>query len=519
MTLRYLRNPVRQLGWQAPSLRQALAAALCALACLLPLAVPAQVLTWRTDKAVVPRHVVLLMSFQSQAVTMASPWVAAADALNAQGIALAIASPADDQPPVASRSTSEIGADIRAKLQDIRKTYPGLPIHLAGFGIGASALVDAAAGMREIDRLVIASGDFRRNRPSDWVGYKHPVMLLHAPSAQCDTSPYLEADWVAQKNQFALVQMGYAQTDPRPGCGRGSHHVFASLVTQFAATVVQWLDGATAPTQVGNTSTQVAWREQLLHYNVPATLGTNRLEMTLMLPNGTGPFPVAVFNHGDIDIGSTYIRHQSRFVHRIVAREFLQLGWAVAFPTRRGVGLSEGNYPFKNFHANDGDATFKARVHAQDILPALEYLKTHPDLDASRRLVMGQSAGGYATMHIASMNLPGVVGAINFSGGRTDKVGSGDAGFLNKTMVNGFAEFGMTTKLPMLWVFAENDSRYTANTIRASHQAFTEAGGKALLSLSPPIQGDGHFIYNRPELWRKAMRDYLVEINGTPREP
>ena len=481
----------------------------------------AQTLTLRTDPAVAPRHVVLFMSFSSQAITTTSPWVAAADALNARGIALAIAVPGADLPPrpVASRSVSEIGADIRAVLKDIRKTHPGLPIHLAGFGSGAGALLDAAAPMTEMDRVLIASGDFRSNRTTDWAGYKHPVMLLHAPSAQCDTSPYLEAEWVVRRNPFSLVQMGYRQTDPRPGCGRGSQHVFAGLETDFATTVAQWLDGAPAPATAGHPSPQVAWREQLVHFNVPATLGTHRLEMTLMFPKGTGPFPVAVFNHGDLDMDTPQRRRQHRFVDRVVAREFLQLGWAVAFPSRRGIGLSEGNYPLQNFHISDGDATYKARVHAQDILPALDYLKTHADLDASRILVTGQSAGGYSTMHIASMNLPGVVGAINFSGGRTDKAGTGEAGFLNKTMVRGFAEFGKSSRLPMLWVFAENDSRYTANTIRASHQAFIEAGGKATLSLSPPIQGDGHYIHQRPELWRQALRNYLAEIGGSPRGP
>ncbi len=493
-----------------------------ALACLglfLCTNAPAQTLTLRAEKAMAARHVVLVVPFSSQAVTAVSPWVAAADALNARGVALAIADAPPDisQRPVSSRSASEIGATIRAALPGIQKSHPDTPIHLAGFGSGAGLLLDAVAGMKEIDRVLIASGDFRANRSTDWAGYKHPVMLLHAPSAQCYPSPYLEAAWVAQKNQFALVQMGYQQTDPRPGCGRGSQHVFTRLETEFATAVAQWLDGAAAPAQVGYASPQVAWREQLLHYNVPATIGTNRLEMTLMLPTGTGPFPVAVFNHGDIEIDSAYMRYRYRFVDRIVAREFLQLGWAVAFPTRRGVGLSEGNYPLKNFQQNDGDATYKARVHAQDILPAMEFLKTQSDLDASRMLVMGQSAGGYSTMYVASLNLLGVVGAVNFSGGRTDKkTDAGEAGFLNKTMVNGFAEFGKTTRLPMLWVFAENDSRYTANTIRACYQAFTEAGGKATLSLSPPIEGDGHYVHQKPELWRKALRDYLSGINGGP---
>ena len=125
----------------------------------------------------------------------------------------------------------------------------------------------------------------------------------------------------------------------------------------------------------------------------------------------------------------------------VVAREFLRLGLAVLMPARRGIGLSEGNYP-RGFLAGDADATYKARVHAEDVLPALAWLKTRPELDASRVVLAGQSAGGYSTMYIASQNPAGVLGAIDFSGGRTDMNSTKSAGYLNQVMVNGFAEFG-----------------------------------------------------------------------------
>lgn len=82
-------------------------------------------------------------------------------------------------------------------------------------------------------------------------------------------------------------------------------------------------------------------------------------------------------------------------------------------------------------------------------------------------------------------------------------------------MVRGFGEFGASTRIPMLWVFSENDSRYSVNTIRASYQAFTAAGGNATLLLNPPLNIDGHLIHTRPELWRAALRDYLAKLPGS----
>jgi len=38
--------------------------------------------------------------------------------------------------------------------------------------------------------------------------------------------------------------------------------------------------------------------------------------------------------------------------------------------------------------------------------------------------------------------------------------------------------------------------------------------GRATLSLSPPIEGDGHFVHQKPALWRAALRDYLSGLEG-----
>ena len=173
--------------------------------------------------------------------------------------------------------------------------------------------------------------------------------------------------------------------------------------------------------------------------------------------------------------------------------------------------MSQGSYP-SGFSGGDADATYKARVHAEDILPALAWLKTRNELDAGRVILSGQSAGGYTTMYIAGQNPAGVIGAIDFSGGRTNRTGIRGPTDLNQMMVDGFAEFGKTTQVPTLWVFAENDSRYTATTIRASYDAFQKAGGKGRLLLSPPIDVDGHFVHHKPDVWRVGVKEYLSDI-------
>jgi pimeloyl-ACP methyl ester carboxylesterase len=281
-----------------------------------------------------------------------------------------------------------------------------------------------------------------------------------------------------------------------------------------------WLDGRAPPAVIGYATPQVAWREELITYLAPSAMGSRKLEATLLLPEavrfGAGPYPVMVWNHGDFEWDHYPLRYKSRVREMGVAREFLQSGVAVLMPARRGVGMSEGNYP-RNFSPQDADPTYKARIHSEDILPALEWLKTRRALDANRVILAGQSAGGFSTLYIASQRPAGVIGAVDISGGRTDMTTNKAPAYLNSMMVAGFKELGKTTPFPTLWIFAENDSRYSATTIRASHEAFQAAGGQARLLLQPPIEGDGHYIYHKPELWRAALKEYLGDIDVLPR--
>jgi dienelactone hydrolase len=451
----------------------------------------------------------------NSALGLIGPWVRASAQLNERGIAVAFAdSPSDARGmSIAARSLANTRQDLQAGVDYLQRRFPGVPVHLGAYGGAASPTLDVAARMDGVTSIAIISGAFLDARASDWGDLAVPVMLIHAPGAVCASAPFLEAGVVARQNRFALVVAGYEKSETREDCGRGSQHVLSGLESEFADTVARWLEGKELPRGIGHANPPVAWREQAVMFPAPGILGTNQLEMTLMLPEGSGPFPVVVFNHGDVSLDDQAIRYKRRVRSTTVAWEFLRHGIAVAVPARRGIALSEGIYP-GGFGRYDADPTYKARFHAQDITAALDYLRTRPEIDARRIILAGQSAGGYSIMYIASTNPSGVIGAVGFSGGRTDATPQEGPALLHRTMVNGFEELGRTTRIPTLWIFAENDSKYTTNTIRAAYEAYTRAGGKARLLLHPPIAGDGHFIYNRPETWRGAVQEYLREIGA-----
>jgi len=454
-------------------------------------------------------------------LALGGPWVRGIAHLQAQGVSVMYVDPPSDAGTrnLGSRPSREVAQDLAFAAKQAQQLFPRAQIHLAGYS-SVAPLLDIAGNMEAFGKIVLAASALTNNRDSDWSHLRKPVLMLHAPSAQCDAAPFLEAQALARRNRFTLVQVGYERQEDKEDCGRTSQHVLQGQEAAVAKTVADWFDGKETPSVIGYASPQIAWREEIIAYQGPATFGSNQLEATLLLPEagrfGSGPYPVLVFNHGDVNLDSAAVRNKSRIRDMVVAREFLHLGVAVVMPVRRGAGMSEGNYP-RGFSQRDADASYKARIHSEDIFPALAWLKTRPELDASRVILSGQSAGGYSTMYIASQNPAGLIGAIDFSGGRNDIVGGGNAGYLNQMMVNGFAEFGRTTRIPTLWVFAENDSRYAANTIRASHEAFQAAGGKARLLLSPPIEGDGHHIHHKPVFWRAAVKEYLGEIGVVTR--
>ena len=58
-------------------------------------------------------------------------------------------------------------------------------------------------------------------------------------------------------------------------------------------------------------------------------------------------------------------------------------------------------------------------------------------------------------------------------------------------------EFGTKSRIPMLWIYAENDTYFGPDLANRMHKAFTEAGGKAEFRIFPPFGSDGHFLSMR----------------------
>ena len=88
-------------------------------------------------------------------------------------------------------------------------------------------------------------------------------------------------------------------------------------------------------------------------------------------------------------------------------------------------------------------------------------MKGRADVTTQGMIAVGVSTGGFATVALTSDPPPGLAAAINFAGGlhRASLTGTGIRnGRDEAALVDAFATLGRSSRTPMLWIYAENDS-------------------------------------------------------------
>src|SRR5207237_1186699 len=110
-------------------------------------------------------------------------------------------------------------------------------------------------------------------------------------------------------------------------------------------------------------------------------------------PEGTGPFPVVIYNHGS---PGGHEREERLFVY--VGEMLTHRGYVVIVPERRGYGKADGP-TFGEAIGEDRGPRFVARVQEEtdDVLAVVEFLKALPYADTKRVAVMGWSIGGFVS--------------------------------------------------------------------------------------------------------------------------
>jgi dienelactone hydrolase len=244
-----------------------------------------------------------------------------------------------------------------------------------------------------------------------------------------------------------------------------------------------------------------------------------RLEAVIFRPSGTGPFPLAVFNHGSTGVGTDPALFTATWFAVDVADFLNSRGWMVAFPQRRGRGKSDGLYD-EGFSADrtqgyslDAETTLAGADRAlRDIEAAVTALRRRPDVAPSGLLIGGQSRGGVLAVAYAGAHPDRIAGVINFVGGWLGE-GCPAAPRVNQTLFSRGAGFHG----PMLWLYAQRDPFYSIPHSRENFAAFEQAGGQGKFLEFDIPGGNGHFLIGATSLWSAAVDDYLNALAAAER--
>jgi pimeloyl-ACP methyl ester carboxylesterase len=237
-----------------------------------------------------------------------------------------------------------------------------------------------------------------------------------------------------------------------------------------------------------------------------------RLEMRIHKPPAEGKVPTLVFNHGSTGTGRDPNLFTKPQQFSQLAQFFVQLGWAVVLPSRRGRGGSEGEY-------DEGFAIDRSQGYTcepslsipgadralRDIEAAMGAILTMPFVDPKRVVIGGASRGGILSVAYAGQHPEQVKGVINFVGGwlgyRCKTVSS-----VNQEIFKRGARYPSET----IWLYGDWDQFYPLFHSRENFAAFQAAGGKGVFhEFTPPPGLSGHAIAARPEIWASVLDAYL----------
>jgi dienelactone hydrolase len=244
--------------------------------------------------------------------------------------------------------------------------------------------------------------------------------------------------------------------------------------------------------------------------------GPKGLEAVLVRPDLPGRFPLALVNHGSPREASE--RPEMTPMGMLPElEEFARRGFVAVAVMRRGYGGSGGGWAETYGSCANPDYAAAAEAAASDLRASIAHLSTRDDVDLSRIISVGVSAGGFASVALTADPPKGLVAAISFAGARgslsSDHVCGEDA------LVSTFGKLGAHSRVPMLWVFAKNDHFFGPVLAERLRHAFVAAGGSVSFVQSPAFGSDGHSLFSLAgtRIWAPLVDSFLRDHGLAPR--
>lgn len=241
---------------------------------------------------------------------------------------------------------------------------------------------------------------------------------------------------------------------------------------------------------------------------VPFPSGELTLKGVVYRPEGKGPFPAVLYNHGSAP------GMLSKDAFEALGPVFAKRGWVFFGPYRRGQGLSAaaGSYigdeiaaATKSGGVSAGAAAMirlLSNDHLNDQLAALAWLRAQNFVNPNRVAVAGNSFGGIETLLGAER--ASYCAAVDSAGAAQSWAKAPE---LQALMIRAVRH----SQAPILFFQAEND--YDLSPSRVLSAAMKEAGKEFVMKIYPPFGdsvADGHtFGYFGSAIWAADVFRFL----------
>jgi dienelactone hydrolase len=226
---------------------------------------------------------------------------------------------------------------------------------------------------------------------------------------------------------------------------------------------------------------------------------------------------VVVINHGSPVDGSQRAR-MTLPRYSALSSWFLARGYVVVLPLRRGYGETGGSWAETYGQCQNPDYYNAGLQGAADIKAALDFMRAQAYVAPDRALIVGESAGGWATLAFSSQNPAGVSGMIDFAGGRGGHQRLPDGGIGNCTpnaLVTAAARYGATARVPTLWIYTANDSFFEPSLVRRMFDAYNGAGGRGIYKPLGAFGNEGHGLAGSDygvAIWSGPVTEFLATL-------
>jgi len=247
--------------------------------------------------------------------------------------------------------------------------------------------------------------------------------------------------------------------------------------------------------------------------NVTFRSGDITLHGVVYRPEGAGPFPAVVYNHGSA--GGML----SKLAFDALGPVFASHGWVFFGPYRRGQGLSASAGPYIGDQISEAvkkggtsaGATTMVRLletdHLNDQLSALAWLRKQPFVQADHVAVAGNSFGGIESVLGAERG--NYCAAVASAAGAQSWANAPELQSLMTRAVR-------NAKVPVFFFQAANDYDLSpSKTLSAAMKAANKAYELKIYPSYGDSPGDGHnFGYFGAAVWAEGVFRFLIQHCG-----